>query len=150
MSTVADKKAEGILMSHRGSWRVIAVLVAALCLGLVAGFGKLALPASRTAHAATHCTNYAPIGYQKDVQCNTYNWFNQNQSGTTCCTGLRDQNIIAVNANRTLEVWYAEGYGYALAYGTVLSIGASSGYMTASCKMNGYGVYGRCRTNWHD
>jgi hypothetical protein len=141
---------KGSRMSPVRRRRVLGIYVIAVCIGLAAGFGKVTLGSTATASAATHCTNYAPISYTADVQCQTFNWFSQNQSGQTCCTGLRDSNFIATNANRTLEVWYAEGYGYGWGYGTLVAIGASSGYMDAHCKMNGSGVYGRCRTNWHD
>lgn len=121
---------------------VVAVAVG-VSLALVASAGT-----PTTVMAANRCTNYFPVQYSPDVNCNTINTIANGTWGQTSSTALRDSNCMLVQSNRSLQVWYGE-YSPASSYGTNLCQGASVGYQVSGCKLaSGGAATGRCRTDW--
>ena len=100
--------------------------------------------------AANHCTNYFPINWGADSNCDVYSGTTGPTWGQTSSTALRDQNIMSVINASSMQIWYGE-YSPVSGYGYQISQGASSGYQVAGCKLvSSISTSGRCKTLWHN
>jgi hypothetical protein len=102
-----------------------------------------------SAHAANHCTRYAPIVSQ-DTNCDLQQTMYSTGEYDTPSTALRDANYINLAASRNFAYAYSTECCWNYGTGTAGSEGSSGGYAVAKCAIGGASVTGRCKTNWHD
>jgi hypothetical protein len=129
-----------IFVSKRKWLLTIAAHAGALFLAAGAAYAFSNSSNARAAYGANHCTRYAPP-YSQDTGCLNRGTLVTSFYQTTG-HALRDSNVISVDNNRWIHVWYGE-YPGATTYGTYLSIGASLGSQRAECKVDNSSVRGR-------
>ncbi len=135
------------LMTHKKIRMMLSAYALAAVLGIVAATVP-SLAESRPVSAVGHCTNYYPVPYAADTNCNSISYIPDGGWGQTSSSAIRISNCIATpswTGNRW--VWYGE-YTPVWAYGSSLCQGGSSGYQVAGCKQSGSVANGRCRTDW--
>jgi hypothetical protein len=140
-------------LRSRGSARlavlyVVAALVAAgaaLLLSQASGGAPL-----RVAHAANHCTRFAP-NISQDFNCFATGSLVASGFYSTPSTALRDITEISLASSRSWNLASSGGnYAGAGGTGTAGNLQSSGGYAYAECWIAGSGVQGNCETQWHD
>jgi hypothetical protein len=131
---------------------LVAVQLVALAIGALGAFAH-ASHSSTKAHAAAHCTRYAPTPVSVDVNCYTKGGIDANY--TTPSYGWRDAQGITLDANRSWELYYFTTSGASVVYRSGYGLGGNApGYLAAQtkadCNVNTGTVNGNCSVNWHD